>query len=440
MMLSNVTLAQQRVLDLTLYTSDFGIVHDKRELQLEDGVNEITLGDLPRTFNPETVYVEFEGRILEQSHDMGSGNWAEDIYKRLRGKEIRLISESGEVIEGTLQAHQYGQLIVEDRDGAFVYLSNAGNYRLHTEEDPSPAVQTQMHWTLESEQGGVQPLSLYYQVSQMQWSSGYLLILEEDEETMTLENRATIINRSGMDFPDVRVRLVAGAPDVSEPKGYTMARSGMMAEDRESSSIGPESFFEYYVFELPGRIHLADQEQKQVALHRAAAIPALKHYRYATGSVGQVNRNNNNSVRVEFRLTNNEDFKLGRPLPGGLVKAYQKNDELMEFIGEDRLEHTPAGQDFTLSAGRAFDVTAEEKQIRLEELSPRVREEEREITFTSRKEKDITVEVHLQLYQNEELTGSSIPAREVEARRYVFEVPVTGEAESTLTLQLRRSN
>jgi hypothetical protein len=112
----------------------------------------------------------------------------------------------------------------------------------------------------------------------------------------------------------------------------------------------------------------------------------------------------------------------------------------MEFIGEDRLAHTPVEEDFTISVGRAFDVTVEEKQTRLAELSNRVREEDREIVFTNQKEEDIIVEVNLRLNQRQELRGSSIQPREVEARRYIFQVPVEASSETTLTLQLRQSN
>ena len=125
-------------------------------------------------------------------------------------------------------------------------------------------------------------------------------------------------------------------------------------------------------------------------------------------------------------------------MPAGLVKIFQKNNGLTEFIGEDRINHIPGGEKFVISAGRAFDVVVEEKQINLNRLSDRVMEEERDIVIRNQKDEEISVEIELRLNQNEELISSSVEGRREEARRYIFDVPVEASSETTLKVQLRR--
>ena len=51
------------------------------------------------------------------------------------------------------------------------------------------------------------------------------------------------------------------------------------------------------------------------------------------------------------------------PLPKGVVRVY-KNDKSgnAQFVGEDRIDHTPKNEEIKLKLGDAFDLTADKKQ------------------------------------------------------------------------------
>ncbi|MEX2395998.1 MAG: DUF4139 domain-containing protein, partial [Balneolales bacterium] len=374
-------------LDITLYNNNFSIIHDKRSLNINSGISKIGIGELPRDIRSETVFAEFNGYILQQSFKFHEAYWPEVIYKNLTDEPIRLVSESGELIEGILRSHKQGQLWLENSDGEYIYIQNAHSYRLYTEKKPDSLTESsQMNWTVQSEEDGRQDVSIYYQVRNMRWSADYNLIINEDEELMDLVANATLTNQSGMEYPDARIRLVSG--DINVQTRQPMYRGNMGGAEMmsmDAADVSPQTLSEYHVFELPEKVTIGDQEQKQVTLNRAYGIDAHKHFSYQTGSLGQLRRNNN-QVNVEYRLANTEEYKLGSPLPAGIVKAYQKDGELVEFIGEDHLDHTPEGQEFTISIGQAFDVVVEETQVRLAELSNRIREEEREITVINQKD------------------------------------------------------
>ncbi|NNC24591.1 hypothetical protein HKX41_10655, partial [Salinisphaera sp. USBA-960] len=56
--------------------------------------------------------------------------------------------------------------------------------------------------------------------------------------------------------------------------------------------------------------------------------------------------------KVEF--VNDKAAGLGLPLPAGRVRVFDGGD----FLGEARLQHTPAGAEIKLELGKVFDLSA----------------------------------------------------------------------------------
>src|SRR5258706_1751378 len=50
-------------------------------------------------------------------------------------------------------------------------------------------------------------------------------------------------------------------------------------------------------------------------------------------------------------------------MPKGVVRVYKKDSQgNAQFVGEDRIDHTPKNETVRLKLGEAFDVTADKKQ------------------------------------------------------------------------------
>jgi len=82
------------------------------------------------------------------------------------------------------------------------------------------------------------------------------------------------------------------------------------------------------------------------------------YYRSSVGNLGQKMKLD---VYVEFK--NDPAASLGMPLPKGTVRVYKKDRAgNAQFIGEDRIDHTPKHDKVRLKLGQAFDVTADKKQ------------------------------------------------------------------------------
>jgi hypothetical protein len=58
------------------------------------------------------------------------------------------------------------------------------------------------------------------------------------------------------------------------------------------------------------------------------------------------------------------------PLPKGIVRVYKQDQAgSVQFVGEDRIDHTPDNETVRLKLGNAFDITADRKQTDFKKLA-----------------------------------------------------------------------
>ena len=94
-------------------------------------------------------------------------------------------------------------------------------------------------------------------------------------------------------------------------------------------------------------------------------------------------------VVVFINFDNIGSNKLGRPLPAGIIRLYKEDaDGSYQFIGEDRIVHTPRKETVKLRVGEAFDVVAERTQTEFRKVSPKQHESAWKITLKNRKKED----------------------------------------------------
>ena len=81
-------------------------------------------------------------------------------------------------------------------------------------------------------------------------------------------------------------------------------------------------------------------------------------------------RRSRTSVQVYYQFKNEERAGLGMPMPAGVVRVYQADSKGgTQFVGEDRIAHTPKDEELNLKIGNAFDVTCERNQIDFEKIA-----------------------------------------------------------------------
>jgi hypothetical protein len=148
-------------------------------------------------------------------------------------------------------------------------------------------------------------------------------------------------------------------------------------------------------------------------------------------------RYGNADVDVYLRFTNDEDSKLGMPLPAGRIRVMQQDpaDDSLEFIGEDVIDHTPRNEKVLIEMGQAFDVVGERKQTDFR-VDTRTRQlwETFEIRLRNHKETPVDVVVLENLYRmaNWKIENANRNWDKENSNRVRFEVEVPSEDETII--------
>ena len=73
-------------------------------------------------------------------------------------------------------------------------------------------------------------------------------------------------------------------------------------------------------------------------------------------------------VQVFYQFKNEQQAGLGMPMPAGIVRVYQSDSSGgTQFVGEDRIDHTPKDETLNIKIGNAFDVVVRAEANRFRE-------------------------------------------------------------------------
>ncbi|HLI34472.1 MAG TPA: DUF4139 domain-containing protein, partial [Terriglobia bacterium] len=187
---------------------------------------------------------------------------------------------------------------------------------------------------------------------------------------------------------------------------------------------------------------LPDHESKQISLLSANGVSVTRVYEvngqpyyYRNPEPGAPFKD---PVEVRLKFENSKSSALGMPLPAGVVRVYRKDSAGHEqFLGEDRIDHTPGGEMINLNAGNAFDVTEERKQTDYQRLGQHSSEMTFEIVLRNHQSQPIQVTVNEPFGGDWELLSSSFPYEKTSAFSARFTVPVAANGEATLKYRVR---
>ncbi len=404
------TLADQQSVAVTIYNENLALIKDVRRIAIDSGHNRLALREVSAQMRPETALLRSLSHtgslsLLEQNFDFDLLTPAKLLEKYV-GREVRIVrvhpQTGAESIESAtvLAANQGVVLRIGDRietgvPGRIVYDGVPANLR------DRPTLVTE----LASTRSGSQTVELSYLSGGLAWKADYVAELNAADDALDLKGWVTLTNRSGTSYPDARLQLVAG--DVNRVRDeMRLAAAGMArraSADKPASEMTQESLFEYQLYTLQRPTTIQNNQTKQVALLSGTGVPVAKelvlqgndyYYRSSIGHLGQKLK-----VGVFVQFENRESSRLGLPMPKGIVRVYKKDSAgNAQFVGEDRIDHTPKNERVRLKLGEAFDVTADKKQTdfkRRDIYSPwsYVHESAYEIVLRNAKREAVTVVV-----------------------------------------------
>ena len=301
--------------------------------------------------------------------------------------------------------------------------------------------------SLINSKAGPQNLELSYLTGGLSWRADYVAELNANDDRLDLNGWVTLTNQSGAAYPDARLQLVAGDLNrVRDAQPVPRSMMTMAAKVSDAAEMQQESLFEYHLYTLQRPTKLKENQTKQVALMSAAQVPVKKEYLlaganyYYTGQLGDLGQKIKVGVFVEF---NNKGAGLGIPLPKGIIRMVKK-DSLgnVQFVGEDRIDHTPKNETVRLKLGDAFDVTAGRKQTDFQKLAGISRtnavfESAYEIVLKNAKPEAVTVTVREPMPGDWSMVSESQPHTKAASGTAEWQVKVPAEGKTVLTYRVR---
>jgi hypothetical protein len=447
------TLDDQTELALTVYNSGLALVRDVRTLQLPRGVADLQFMDIAATVNPATVHFRSLSeparlRVIEQNYEYDLLE-PDKLLRKYVGRDVTLVrtrQDQGTTREETVTARllSFNNAPVWQIGGEIVTGVPANHIRF-PELPGNLYSRPTLIWSLNNEGATRHRVEASYLATQLAWNADYVLTVARGDTAADIDGWVTLINSSGTSFKNASLQLVAG--DLNRVRGDLQLRVADALEERAlrrpESAMSQEAFSDYHLYTLDRKTSINNNETKQVSMLGATDFPVTK--RYVVDGQSMYYRNAlhpgapvKDVVQVFHQLKNEARVGLGMPMPAGVVRVYQADSRGgVQFVGEDRIGHTPKDETLNLKIGNAFDVVAERQQLDFQKIATNVYEIEYEVTLRNHKPTAVNVEVNEPIGGTWRILRSSHPWVKTDAWAAQFSVPVSAEGTATVTYRVR---
>jgi len=469
---------------LTIYNQNFFVAREHVPLDLQTGVNQAEYAGIAAHLEPDSVILRDPNghalQILEQNYrndpvspemllslyegktiDFVVGRNADGSDVKVKGKVIRSGYASPSFINGYPQQASSQPIIEMNGVLQFGLPGQPVFPALGADSILKPT----LNWLLQTETPGKFNAEISYVSGGMNWQSDYNVVVQDQPGSKTdlldMIGWITVRNFSGKTFEDARIKLMAGDVNkIQEPTlaGRAYAATQMVEVDAASAPVVREKAFdEFHLYTLQRPTTLRDAETKQVEFVRATGIHAQRLFIYDGAHTDQYAYYNQDQIRqdVNYGTASNpkvwvmEEFKnaeanhLGIPLPKGKLRFYRRDtDGLLEFVGENTIDHTPKDETIRVFTGNAFDVTGERKRTSYHvDSNQRWMDESFEIRLRNHKKDAVEVRAveHLYRWSNWKLTDQSASFRKTDAQTIEFPVTIAPDGEQVVTYTVHYS-
>ena len=438
------SLNDQDAVSITVYNSNIGLVKDARRLTLPSGVTQLKFGEVAAKIMPQTVHIKSLSdpaglKILEQNYEYDLLT-PQKLLEKFVGKEITILKDGVEVPITILSMNQgivykLGGRIFTGQPNNLIFPHIPNNLISH----PT------LVWLLENHGTAAHKIEATYLTQGISWRADYVAVLDSKDKLLDLSGWVTLDNQSGASYQNARLKLVAGDVNrVIERRGAADAVRAL-AEVSAKPAAAPfseESFFEYHLYSLQRATTVKEKQTKQVSLLSADRVPITKQYVYYGSHQYFRTRYgapvSTQKIGLYVHIANKKEHNLGMPLPKGIVRVYKAdNDGSLQFIGEDRIDHTPKDETIKIKMGDAFDIVGQRKQTDWRKIADNLYEAAFEISLRNHKEEAITVSVIEPMLSDWEILSSSHPHQKIAAHTAQFDLPVAKNGETKLQYRVR---
>lgn len=439
------TVEDQVEVEVAVYNNNIGLVKDTRKVKLPAGEGELRFMGVASQIMPVTVHAKSlnypdEFSIIEQNYeyDLMDENKLLDKYV---GKKIKLViwneyQDRKYLVEATLLSNNNGQIYKIDDE---IYIGHPG-IKILPEIPEDLIAKPTLTWLYDNRSTEDHYLEVSYLSGGINWKADYVVVLNKEDTFANISGWITLDNKSGAAYKNARLKLIAG--DVHRVAEEFKDKVFAMESRAAAPQFVEKPFFEYHIYDLQRKTTIKDNQTKQVSLLEAAGVNVQKEF-LVYGTQMYYTRpyrdhDPKQAVSVYVKFMNIVDNKLGMPIPEGVMRLYKMDSEgSLQFIGEDRVSHTPADEEVRLKIGDAFDVVAERLQTDYKQITTGLHESEWKITLKNHKKEDITVGIIEPLFGNWTVIDSSHTYTKKDAFTIRFDVEVPKDNVVTVTYRLR---
>jgi len=256
-----------------------------------------------------------------------------------------------------------------------------------------------LQWNVRSKANGKAKVEITYFTSGITWTADYAVFLDEQKSTSNINGFVKVINNSGEDYPNAKVRLVVGninlvesirslSQDYSKLLGdqniryhsspnkvkkrlrrsfeKKMGQYGKESEEMDDKDGSPitdtkviikEAMSEYFIFTINGKESIPNGWKKRMISIKAKDIPSQLIYKLSD------RKSSTHAYRyLEFRNkeqgSGDKTVQLGQaPLPNGNYKIFSisKNNEL-KFLQSKSNKYIAVNDKVSVNLGITSDI------------------------------------------------------------------------------------
>lgn len=378
------TAADTKEISLTIYNGGFGAVKETRTVNLTGTETELVFADVAQKIETDSLLVEGLN-VLEFNYDYDLVDRKKLLNKYIDKEVFLKDRETGERKScRLLSVDPSGRCVLEDNSTKEIYIDTQAEIILPSL--PSGLiVKPALVWKIGKSTS--EDVKVSYLCEGFNWSANY--VVEILEKTLNIAGWAEIENQSGATFENAKIKLIAGDVNrVEDDDKYVLSKRVYLCEESEAPKVEEKAFFDYHMYTLASPSTLKNNQTKQINILNGLGIPYKKYYKLDRKS---------KKANVIIEFSNKKECGLGRPLPKGIIKLYKADeaDNSLEFIGEDRIEHTPKDEDIILNIGNAFDISFISKEIERKKINGF---EHFKYQYIIKNHKTETAEVHFEHY------------------------------------------
>lgn len=419
-------------------SSGYALVRQPRTVNLAAGVQDFHLGGLPLYLDPEALALQFDGAkasVISQRLQLARGGSA--LIGDLVGRRVDVLGDQGNVIASGSLLSAGSPLQIRQGDVTVLVHDYAAVRAIGTIDGGS-----RLDLRVDAKQAGPATAQLSYVTGGLGWRASYLGTLADGAACrLDLQSRASVANRSGSDWHDARLTLIAGEPRLDKPAApvMSMAFRGKAADLPQQSTLA-----DYRSYRLRGPVDLPDGSISLLPLYAPKSIACERTALYETGGRYQPPQPMTQpSIMVDgpTNVVGTLAFRAFDSLPAGYLRVLARDNRgAAQVIGESRIEDTPKGGEVKLTLGNVFDLRARRERTAFHvDRDGRTMDEAFRLVFTNAgdRARTVTVREHPSRWRTWVLASSNLKPTVTTADTLGFAVKVPAHGSATLDYAVR---